>query len=346
MKSYKEMANSVFERRNSYLLRKRKIKSAILRYGTPLLCLVLVCTLVLVTGYNPPSLPSSNPSTPTITNQSTTSSKPPVSSEEASSVIESKPPVISSIPSVPSSQTTSSQPKEDVIWIPNLPHLDKEQLQGDSSNSNGNAEPVVYYPYFDDFVDFEQWFVTGELGDNISDFHKQEHKKEYLEKWVYMWKNADYTLQTGYYYKPIIKNSNDLTLNSITTYITEATYNFYYNYIINSDVPCDYSDAYELKIFSDNDDWVQEEFKKDLNDAKSSQSGREYLKSKYNEITYHVFKGNSISEHCNFIGIYWEQDHHWYYAYFLASKEDPECYKTVIQNLNMVKTPFREDLKP
>ncbi len=293
MKSYKEMANSVIERRDAYLLRKRKIKKSILQYGTSLLCIVIIAVIAFHAGYHQGTLPS---------------------------------------PNNPSNN-------QDDFWIPSLPYLDKDTLQGVDPSTQD--EPLD--PWFTNFNDFENWLITGKLGNNIPS--SLQNDKQYLAKWVYMWQNADYHLKTGYYYRPTIEN-NTLNLGEIEVKSYENGYRIYYRYHVNHDTTCDDFNAYKLNIFVNDSPRIQEDFQNEYKNAHEKDSRTIYNKIIFNQVTYHVFVGDSSSENCNFIGIYWEQDSNWYYGYYLASKKDVNGYQGVIKNLNMVKTSFRDHLQP
>ena len=298
MKDYKAMANSVLQRRDEYVARKKRNKKILTHYVAPLVCLVLVFSLAFFVGYYHAALPSSEPS------------------------------------------VTASQPNGDVIWIPELPHLDSENLNGFSNNG---TPQLSYFPEFSNYNDFENWLITGKLGNNYSE--QDSGKKEFLEKWVYMWQNADYTLKTGYYYKPQITANSPLTFESVSTNMTEKDYHFYYNYNVDHTTPCTFANAYQLTVYSNNSNWVRSEFEKDRNNMSSEESTMVYNTEICNQITYHVFIGNSISKECNFVGIYWEQNEQMYFASYLASKRDIDGYKQILPDLYMLKTPFREDLK-
>ncbi len=297
---YEEMAKNVLERRDIYLQHKKKTKLAVLRYGTSLLCFLIVIGIAFLVGYKQGLLPS------------------PATNSNSSLV--------------------TSAPSEDSIWVPYLPELTKDSLQG-----NNSSEEVSKDPWFDNFNDFENWLITGKLAENIDASERNDER--YLSKWVYMWKNANQILKTGYYYRPAITNES-LDLGRIDVSAFENGYCYFYRYFVNHSVSCDNFNAYKLSLFVNDSQRVYDEFKNEYEEARQEGSQTIYNKISCNQLTYHVFISSSGTEECNFIGIYWEQDGNWFYAYYLASKQDPAGYKEILQNLNMVKTPFRDDLKP
>jgi hypothetical protein len=300
MKNYEEMAKSVLERRDSYLSHKRKIKTRVLRYGTSLLCFVIIIGIAFYVGYKQGALPS-----PDVT--------------------------------IPSSNA-SSITYEDGTWVPYLPPLNKDALQG-----NDNPDEISKDPWFESFSDFETWLITGALADNID--ASERYDEHYLAKWINMWQNAEDSLKKGYYFRPIITNDSlDFGRIDISSY--ENDYCYFYRYFVNHTVPCDNFNAYKLSLFVEDSQRIHEEFKNEYQNYKQKDSQAVYNRISCNQLDYHVFISSSGVAECNFIGIYWEQDGNWYYAYYLASKQDPVGYKAVIQNLNMAKTPFRDDLKP
>lgn len=356
MKDYNEMCESVLNRRDSYFAKKKHRRTLLLRYGTPLLCGLLVVGLSVFVAKQQPPLPSSQTgNTPSVTNSDVSSQQLPnsVASQPVSSVsslpsslvesssVQSDPEHQETMGSVQqNSQTVTSKP--DVIWVPELPSLDSNtasssstSTSGSSSSDSGNddldaplATPDTYDPYFTGFSDFEHWLVTGELGSNIE--VNQWDEKQYLKKWVYMWQNADYTLKTGYYYKPI----NTMELEEISMCANENGYSFKYRYQLNNTLG-----GSTLTIVSNSDEYSQEQLQSRLNTLNTSGNTTQYIPARCNGITYQVFIAPSGS---NFIEIFWQQEGRYYYAYYTSPNQE---YQQVLKGLRMEKTPFRPDLK-
>ena len=324
MKNYEEMSNSVFEKRDAYYAKMNSYRKRFIHYGIPCICLTLVSTLVLVIfSFTPSSLPSYD----------TSSSVKPTDSTVSST-----------------SDNTSSN---DVVSVPDLPEMDSiilvekpDNIGNTTGSTTSNPDssytddPIDYYfPSFNNYQDFEQWLLTGTY--TGEDAQNEYAAKCYYESWAYLWKNADYTLQTGYYYRPDIKNAEQLKLSLIDPYISkDAPTRFYFEFKVNSGFNTSVDAAYHFTLYS-NSDWVKNEFTNDLNNATSESPEKTYSKETYNNILYHIFRGNSYSEECDVIGIYWQQNETWYYGYYLAAKDDINGYKEILPNLTMVKTSFR-----
>ena len=346
MKDYNEVAKNVFERRDSYYNKKKQNKKKSIRYGVPILSIILVTICSFGFGLYPrekdmvnsiTSLPSQTTHQDSHENSSAASSSSDSETLNIPNTSQQQSDSNTNTSSLIEDNTNNDSSESNVIWIPNLPDLEKENLNGEIPNDV--PEEAAYHPYFNNFSDFEKWIITGEY--NNANYN---HEK-YLEKWVYMWRNADYTLKTGYYYKPMLTQNSYLEFKYIGSYILENFYRFTYHYKIIAETPVDDSTVNMLTLFVGDNEFSQNEFQKDYNDAMSSTPSYTYSIEEYNNITYHVFIGKNTYENTRFIGIYWQQDDTWYYGYYRTADEDVSNYKNILQNLNMVKTPFRDDLK-